>query len=437
MSHYEDLGAGLVLLSLDDIGSGVTNTPSQSHFSHDDYDDDGMDIDSDSLGSDQLEEMNAEDQVSDSDIEDDANTLLVNILSPTSLGVHYALKNRLLMPPPDTSNTELDYEFDTSNALSQSATSVINRPNRTTFEPVAVASIFIDNNPGHQRVLVEEPEIYENSMNRSFQYRRQMLPASYSVVHHHHYYGAQTGFHLGSEFQVGSAIGSRLGSGIGSELGTSLGSGSCNPVPGLSNGYSGELDDSNYLKLASTTPSQNRIVKGMHSLQTQDIVLPSPWDSHLMPAERTPYLFSLYLQLIINLSLTIYTGHLLVGIVGTIKQDVSYKLATEANNLLVEIALCERSYQENHCHPDSIVPALEKMCAHWEKCMKQDPFRGGNKSLVSAHTIAMIVNLLIEPLSFKVLFVFASALLLVFVSNFAFGYVRAKSYYGWHAASLN
>lgn len=437
MSHYEDLGAGLVLLSLDDIGSEVTNTRSQSHFSHDDYDDDGMDIDSDSLESDQLEEMNAEDQVSDGELEDDANALLVNILSPTSLGVHYALKNRLLMPPPETSTTELDYEFDTSNAQRQSDISVVNHPNRTTFEPVAVSSIFNDNNRGNQRVLVEEPEIYENSMNRSFQYRRQMLPASYSVVHHHHYYGAQTGFHLGSEFQVGSAIGSRLGSGIGSGLGASLGSEAYHLAPGLSNGYSGESGDSNYLKLTTTTLSRNNIVTRKHSLQTKDIVLPLPWDSHLMPAERTPYLFSLYLQLIINLSLTIYAGHLVVGIVGTIKQDVSYKLATEANNLLVEIALCERSYQENHCHPESIVPALEKMCAHWEKCMKQDPFRGGNKSLVSAHTIAMIVNLLIEPLSFKVLLVFASALLLVFISNFAFGYVRAKTYYGWHTASPN
>lgn len=452
MFHYDDLGAGLGLLSLDDIrGCHASSTLQRHILPHDTNngfsDDDGMDIDSVSLASHQdLTEIDAEIQENnDGDCadEDSANTLLANILSPTTLGVHYALKHRLLLPPPESIKTEspVDYEFDTSRAHLHS-TGVVNQPNRSKFDPIPPYSIFNAAGSTNQSnevedqlsVLVEEPEMYENSMNRSFRYRSQISPAPYSIVHHHHYYGAQTGFQNGHPgFQNGyqgfqDSGNSQLGPGLRPDLQPAYGQN------GLTD--EGKIDGSSDLNTSSNLNSSTRdplhtALTRRHSLQSKDVVLPSPWDSHLMPAEKAPYLFSLYLQLVINLSLSVYTGHLLVSIVRTIKQDVAYKLEKEANNLLVEIALCERSYYENNCQPESIVPALEKMCAHWEKCMNQDPFRGGNKSLVSAHTIAMIVNLLIEPLSFKVLFVFASALLLVFVSNFAFGYIRAKTYYGW------
>lgn len=62
--------------------------------------------------------------------------------------------------------------------------------------------------------------------------------------------------------------------------------------------------------------------------------------------------------------------------------------------------------------------------------MKQDPERGGNVSSLGAQTIGMVITSLIEPLSFKTLSVFASAVLLVYVYNFGFGYIRARTYYG-------
>ena len=62
--------------------------------------------------------------------------------------------------------------------------------------------------------------------------------------------------------------------------------------------------------------------------------------------------------------------------------------------------------------------------------MNQDPFSGGNMSLVSAHTLGMIVNSLIEPLGFKVLVVVLSFTVVVFGCNFGFGYLRAKAYWG-------
>lgn len=158
--------------------------------------------------------------------------------------------------------------------------------------------------------------------------------------------------------------------------------------------------------------------------------LPLPWDASSTPAEERAYLLSLYLQLAVNLVVLAYALHLVWTVVGAIRKDVTHKLSRHANNLLVEIALCERSYRENHCSPDEIVPALEQMCAYWEQCMLQDPARGGNVSSLGAQTIGMVLTSLVEPLSFKALAVFAAAVFLVYVYNFGFGYVRARTYWG-------
>lgn len=162
----------------------------------------------------------------------------------------------------------------------------------------------------------------------------------------------------------------------------------------------------------------------------KDTHLPLPWDKSSTPAEERAYMLSLYLQLAVNLVVLAYALHLVWSVVAAIKKDVTHKLSRHANNLLVEIALCERSYRENHCSPDEIVPALEQMCAYWEQCMRQDPTRGGNVSSLGAQTIGMVLTSLVEPLSFKALAVFAGAVLLVYVYNFGFGYVRARTYWG-------
>ncbi|KAF8001628.1 hypothetical protein HF325_004129 [Metschnikowia pulcherrima] len=184
----------------------------------------------------------------------------------------------------------------------------------------------------------------------------------------------------------------------------------------------------------SVQNSQRAHQMHLTSMGASSEMLPSPWDSRAMPAERTPYVLSSYLQLLINVVLSGYFLHIVIAMVQAIRQDVAHKLKQEANNLLVEMALCERSYNENHCSPETIVPALEKMCAYWEKCMNQDPYQVGNRSLISAHTIGVILNSLIEPLSFKVLAVGAAATFVIFACNFAFGYIRAKTYYGWTSA---
>lgn len=139
------------------------------------------------------------------------------------------------------------------------------------------------------------------------------------------------------------------------------------------------------------------------------------------------------MQLIINFVATCYAGYLVYSIIQTVRQDIKHKLSQQISNVLVEIESCKRSYNENNCSPDLIVPILEKPCAYWLKCMNQDPYNGGgNKSLISAETVGMIINSLIEPLSFKFFLVMFGFVLLIFACNFTFGFIRAKSYYGWN-----
>lgn len=167
-----------------------------------------------------------------------------------------------------------------------------------------------------------------------------------------------------------------------------------------------------------------------HNEISQPLRLPLPWENGSVPAERSAYVLSSYLQLLVNGAISVYGFHILWVVVRAIRQDVAHKLRVHATNRLVEIASCERSYRENNCSPEQMVPALEKMCAYWEKCKNQDPHSPGNASSVGAYTLGLIVTSLVEPLSLKVLLVLSGAFVLVYLCNFAFGYVRARTYYG-------
>src|SRR5438477_162722 len=68
--------------------------------------------------------------------------------------------------------------------------------------------------------------------------------------------------------------------------------------------------------------------------------------------------------------------------------------------ILQEMAVCSKEYLENRCAPNTRVPAMEKACLAWEKCMNRDPTVVG-RARVSAETFAEIVNSFIEPISYK------------------------------------
>lgn len=160
-------------------------------------------------------------------------------------------------------------------------------------------------------------------------------------------------------------------------------------------------------------------------------ILPLPWESRAHPISSYYYFLSSILQLITNFVIFSYIGYQIFLVIRSIKQDINHKLLIQSQNLQLEIEYATKQYYENDCFPDLIVPALQQQCNNWEKIMNLDPNRLGNISLISAETIGMIMNGLIEPLGIKFILIVFGLIVVIYVCNFSFGYIRAKNYYGW------
>lgn len=150
----------------------------------------------------------------------------------------------------------------------------------------------------------------------------------------------------------------------------------------------------------------------------------------LMTDPTIPYVLSLYLQLLFNLLLIGVILYLLFIFIRTIKSDISHKLETYTSDAIQEISLCSREYYRNKCSIEDghkRVPALEKACTVWSKCMNRDPQLIG-KSKITAETFADIVNGFVKPITWKSLFfmnfmIFGS----LFITNIALGSYRNSS----------
>lgn len=162
------------------------------------------------------------------------------------------------------------------------------------------------------------------------------------------------------------------------------------------------------------------------------IPLPAPWSKFASPKAPAPYLISSYLQLLFNVITSSITIYILINAIKTVKSDINLKMEEYASEIAMEVSRCARSYVENKCAPDTRVAALEAQCSEWERCMNRDPTTQAGKASVSAETLGVILNSLIEPIGIKAIIVFGVGLISwAFTSNFIFGFVRAKSYYGW------
>lgn len=375
---------------------------------------------------------------------------LLGILSPTALGARLALKpQKLLMPPPSMSDerghqsrksSSVDYEFDTSDMKR----SVADKGHQQAKDPFShdVPNNSLSKEPTSQKLggsmaasslwpSNRAPSIPSNfassfgsllqGSSSIFNSSLAQFPQQQTVVHHHHYYpNTEHSQFTPSHMQLGVLTDRERAK----ESTLSLRS-QKQPSPDVSN----VLAKRNSITAVTSVHTNNdQLLTRQH--EAINPYLPSPWDARAMPAEKLPYVLLSYLQLLTNTLLSAFALHILVSMVQAVRSDVSHKMATETNNLLVEIALCQRSYRENHCDPAERVPALEKMCDYWEKCMRQDPIQIGNRSLIGAHTLGVVLNSLVEPLGLKFLGVGAFLVVLLFACNFGFGYIRARAYYG-------
>lgn len=113
-----------------------------------------------------------------------------------------------------------------------------------------------------------------------------------------------------------------------------------------------------------------------------------------------PHILSFYAQLLLNVFLVFFLIYIIFCFWSTIRADVDKKSEEAIAAVMVEMAGCARSFQDNKCDRSTRAPALEALCNNWEKCMNKDP-RSVGRARVSAHTFAEIFNGFIEPISWK------------------------------------
>lgn len=113
-----------------------------------------------------------------------------------------------------------------------------------------------------------------------------------------------------------------------------------------------------------------------------------------------PTILSWYAQLTLNIF--VFTGIMWVlwSFWSTIRSDVDKKSSEAIAELMAEMAICAREWNDNKCAPETRVPAMQVVCSNWEKCMKRDVMSVG-RAKVSAHTFAEIFNSFLEPISYK------------------------------------
>ncbi|KAK6543323.1 hypothetical protein TWF694_000076 [Orbilia ellipsospora] len=147
-----------------------------------------------------------------------------------------------------------------------------------------------------------------------------------------------------------------------------------------------------------------------------------------------PQVLSQYLQLIVNILIAALGMYVVYLVVKTIQRDVEKKQQEYIAEAQLHIGQCQSQWVANRCNPETRVPAMEDNCLKWRICADSDPYAIG-RSKVSAETFAEIINGFVEPISYKSMaFCFVLVFGCIFVSNFAFGFFRAKV--GGHPAPV-
>ncbi|MCJ1370962.1 hypothetical protein MMC20_002176 [Loxospora ochrophaea] len=121
-----------------------------------------------------------------------------------------------------------------------------------------------------------------------------------------------------------------------------------------------------------------------------------------------------YIQLVLYLFLLLWFIYVIVIFWSSIRNDVNQKSEEAIADTLADMAKCARDYVENRCDREHRVPAMENVCESWATCMNRDPNVVG-RAKISAHTFAEIFNGLVEPMSYKAIFVILAFVLTCFV----------------------
>ncbi|CAG7964334.1 unnamed protein product [Penicillium olsonii] len=164
----------------------------------------------------------------------------------------------------------------------------------------------------------------------------------------------------------------------------------------------------------------------------------SEFFSMLEAHPNVPAILSWWAQLVVNLSLFSLAVYVVFGFVSAIRGEFEQAAQEMSDTILADMAVCTKSYLDNDCGRPTRAPALETICENWERCMNRDPAKVG-RAKVSAHTMAIIINSFIDPISWKaILFFLATISTVTVVSNWSFRSFRHRlqqQHYAQHPPS--
>lgn len=138
----------------------------------------------------------------------------------------------------------------------------------------------------------------------------------------------------------------------------------------------------------------------------------------------TPSTFSAWVQIIFNVLVAGSILYFFYLFVSTIRHDIDMKVEEYSSEILAEMSVCSKEYINNNCMPGKRVPALEKMCNSWEKCMNRDPAVVG-RAKVGAEAFGEIVEGFTKPISWKtIIFIVCFVGGTTLISNVSLMYTR-------------
>ncbi|KAJ9247153.1 hypothetical protein DTO207G8_8301 [Paecilomyces variotii] len=170
--------------------------------------------------------------------------------------------------------------------------------------------------------------------------------------------------------------------------------------------------------------SEGKTVKGQK--QTSRLSSFGDFFALLEAHPNVPSILSWWAQLVVNLSLFSLAVYVVFAFVSAIRAEFDQAAEEVSDGILAEMATCAKNYVDNKCAGGDRLPALETVCDNWERCMNRDPAKVG-RAKVSAHTMAIIINSFIDPISWKAILCFLATISTVtVVSNWSFRSFRNR-----------
>ncbi|KAF7713946.1 Uncharacterized protein PECH_000731 [Penicillium ucsense] len=135
---------------------------------------------------------------------------------------------------------------------------------------------------------------------------------------------------------------------------------------------------------------------------------------------NVPAILSWWAQLVVNLSLFSLAVWMVFSFVAEIRNEFDAVASKEMDSILHSIAECMQRYEDNRCAAGNLVPGLIPICAADRKCMDTDPTHV-RRAMLSARTMAQIIDSFIEPISWKAIIIFLATIgTVAWASNWSF-----------------